>query len=281
MPVTLPPYDLVKDVLNAAKVRLNDRIDTTAAVSGQLLDNTNPFSLTALNAAWRKLQEVLADFGYTGSKQELSFTSVPAATSADPMIQSYFDFNGYNNSGTYNTGFVLPQGFIRPLKLWERITSSTVLMTEMDNPLNGLPKVPKQLWNRQWEWRADQLWVPGATSITDINIRYIQMIVDFSDVGAVPGPNQIASTPWFGQPVPIMRCLDALADFLCREIAIAVKNQEAAMAFESSAKGNAQLIVNRDTQQGKSIGKSAELGRMRDPFTPVQGGPSTQEVRRS
>ena len=277
---TLPPYDKVIDVLNVAKVRLNDRVETLAAIGGQLLDNTQPFSQTALNAAWRKLQEVLADLGYTGSKQELSFTSVPAATSTDPMVQCYFDFNGYNNSGTYNTSFALPQGLIRPLKLWERITSSTALMTEMDNPLNGLPKVPKLLWNRQWEWRSDQLWVPGSTSIMDINIRYVQLIVDFADVGVTPGPNQIASTPWFGQPVPIMRCLDALADYLCREIAIAVKNQEAAMAFESSAKANAQLIVNRDTQQGKSIGKVSELGRMRDPFTPEQGGPSTQPTRR-
>ena len=281
MPTILPPYDLVINVLNAAKVRLNDRVETLAAIGGQLLDNTQPFAQTAFNASWRKLQEVLADLGYTGSKQELSFTSVPACTSSDPMVQCYFDFNGYNNAGTYNTSFPLPQGFIRPLKLWERITSATALMTEMDNLLNGLPKVPKLLWNRQWEWRADQLWVPGATSITDINIRYVQMIVDFADVGVSPGPNQIASTPWFGQPVPIMRCLDALADYLCREIAIAVKNQEAAMAFESSAKANAQMIVNRDTQQGKSIGKSAEYGRMRDSFTPVQGGPSAQEVRRS
>jgi len=128
MPVTLPPYDLVKDVLNAAKVRLNDRIDTTAAVSGQLLDNTNPFSLTALNAAWRKLQEVLADFGYTGSKQELSFTSVPAPRqrSDDPVL---LRLQWIQQLRDVNTGFALPQGFIRPLKLWERITSSTVLMT--------------------------------------------------------------------------------------------------------------------------------------------------------
>ena len=280
MSVTLPPYDLVINVLNVAKVRLNDRVETLAAIGGQLLDNTQPFAQTAFNAAWRKLQEILADLGYTGSKQELSFTSVPAATSSDPMVQCYFDFNGYNNCGTYNTSFPLPQGFIRPLKLWERITSASSLMTEMDNPINGLPKVPKLLWNRQWEWRSDQLWVPGSTSIMDINIRYLQLIADFTDVGVTAGTNQIANTPWFGQPVPIMRCMDALADFVCREIAIAVKNMDAGMAFESSGKANAQLIVNRDTQQGKSVGKVSELGRMRDPFTPAQGGPSTQEVRR-
>ena len=274
MPST--PYDSVMVVINAAKQRLNDDITTLAAIGGKILDNTSPFSQQAVNGAWRKLQEFLAELGYSGLKQEALLSNVPAAAVTDPAVQVYIGFNGYFDGSAVQASPVLPQSLIRPYDLWERAYGSAALMTEMDYVINGLPKVPKLQWNRQWEWRDDVLYMPGAIVATDILMRYAQQFLDFVDVGATAGLYQTANTPWFAQPVPIMRCVDAFADYVCREFAIAVKQMEEAMAFQASAEANARLIMNRDTAQPRAVLKASELGKMRDRYTPGGAPPLAQ-----
>ena len=267
------PYDTLITVINAARVRLNDRLETLAAVSGKILDNTQPFSQQLVNNAWRKLQEFLADLGYTGLQQEVTFTAVVLAGSTDPMAQAYIGYAGYFDGSTLQSAPVLPQNMIRPEELWERPSGTTQMMTEMDPAIGGLPSVPKLNWNRQWDWRNDTLYLPGALVATDIRMRFLGFLADFVD------NSPAASTPWYGQAVPIMRCLDAFADYMCREVAIAREDGiEAAMAFQSSAEANARLILNRDTAQLKSIKKASEYGKMRDKYTP--GNPNAQPVQR-
>ncbi len=262
------PYDTVITVINAARVRLNDEITTLAAIGGKILDNTQPFTQQAVNSAWRKLQEFLADLGYTGLKQEILFLAVPAAGTVDPATQAYINYVNYFDCLALHAAPVLPQNLIAPYELWERQAGTTTLLTEMDRVLNGLPAVPKLNWNRQWEWRDNTLYFPGAVVATDLRLRYAAYLLDFVDVGGAPGPNQLANTPWYGQPVPVMRCVDALADYCCREISIARGDTEGAVAFQASAQANARLILNRDTAQPKAILKSSEYGKMRDRYTP-------------
>ena len=279
--MALPPYDTVIAVLNAAKTRLNDAVETLQPTGGKILDNTQPFTQQVVNDAWRKLQEFLAELGYTGLKAETLFSNVPASVSTDPAIQVYIGYNGYFDGGSIQAAPVLPQNMITPYDLWERAHSaSTGLLTEMDLVLNGLPSVPKLQWNRQWEWRDDTLYMPGAMVATDIRLRYAAYMADFVDVGATAGPNQTANTPWFNQPVPIMRCLDSFADYCCREISIARGDPDGAIAFMASAQANAKLLVGRDTAQPKSIFKASEHGKMRDKYTPQMGGEDTKSVQR-
>ena len=75
--MALPPYDTVIAVLNAAKTRLNDAVETLQPTGGKILDNTQPFTQQVVNDAWRKLQEFLAELGYTGLKAETLFSNVP------------------------------------------------------------------------------------------------------------------------------------------------------------------------------------------------------------
>ena len=281
--MSTPPYDPVILIINNAKVRLNDDITTLAAIGGKILDNTQPFTQQMANNGFRKLQEYLAELGYSGLEQEAFFGNVPAATTTDPTVQIYLNYAGYFDGTTLQSAPILPQNFIRPYRLWERAYAAgtnAALMTEMDYVINGLPAIPKLQWNRQWEWRNDNLYMPGATVATDLRIRFAQSFLDFTDVGGSPGLNQLANTPWFSQPVPIMRCDDALSDYFCREIKIAVGDMDAAMAFEMSARTNAQLILNRDTAQPKATFKASEYGKMSDPRTPQQNSPNVQPIKR-
>jgi len=280
--MALPPYDTVMTAINAAKVRLNDDITTLAPISGKLLDNTQPFTQQTVNQAWRKLQEFLRDLGYSGLRGEMELSNVPACTSTDASSQVSLSYAGYFDGTTLQTTPVLPQNFIQPYKLWERVyavSPNTAPFLEMDYLINGLPAVPKTIWNRQWEWRGDTIYLIGATGPTDIRIRYGWTYADFVDVAGSPGPNQTANTPWYGQPVPIQRAIDALADFICRELEIARGAADAAMAFQVSAQANARLILNRDTAQPKSILKSSEYQKMADQYTPING-PQTEPINR-
>ena len=267
MPVA--PYDSVFEAITAANTRLNGIVETLQPIGGSIIGNTQSFSQQVVNDAFRKMQNKLADLRYSGLQSETVFTAVPAIVTNDPVAQCYINYAGYYNGSSLLGSPFLPQNFIRPYDLSERPSGTTQLFTEMDPMLWSLPRVPKANWNRQWLWRADTLFLPGALVNTDISILFAQFFPDFVD----------GSVPWFQLPVPIMYCLDSFADYICREICVARGDQAGAAAFQISAEANAQLIVNRDTTGGKSVRKYAELQRMADQFTP-NTGPETATVKR-
>lgn len=276
------PYDIINTAITAAKTRLGDSVDTLAAVGGKLLDNTQPFTQQICNSAFRKMQQYLMELGYTGMKQETLIPNLPACTTTDTSAQVALGYTGYFDGTVLQTAPVLPQNLVRPLDMWERIFvagTNISAFLEMDVIQNGLPGVPKSLWNRQWEWRDDTIYMPGTTDATDLRIRFFGFFSDFVDVSGSPGPNQLANTPWFGQPIPVMQCIDSLADYICREINISRDRQDAAVLFEESARANAQLILNRDSAQPKAILKASEFGKMQDRYTPGLGG-NTQPIKR-
>ncbi len=268
MPTT-PPYDTLFEIITAANTRLNGRVETLSPIGGQVLSNTNAFSQQICNDAWRKMQNKLADFRYSGLQQETVFFSVPASGTTDPAAQAYINYAGYFDGVTLQPNPFLPQNMIRPYELTERQAGSNALFTEMDPLLWSLPRVPKANWNRQWLWRNDSLYLPGALTTTDISVLYAGLLADFTD----------GSLPWFQEQVPIMYCLDSFADYICREICVARGQVDAAAAFQLSAEANARLIINRDTTSGKSIFKMSEYQKMADEYTPSTG-PDTEPVKR-
>lgn len=273
--MSVAPYDIWNTVIQTAKTRLNDTVPTLAAESGKLLDLLQPHVQRMCGASFRKFQEFLATLKYSGMEQEVNFLDLPAASTNDALVQVFINYAGYAPDGVVppsNNSFVLPQGMIRPYKLWERAFTAganPVVLTEMDEVINGLPSVPKQTWNRQWEWRDDTLYMPGATVATDIRVRYGSYFAD-------PIDNSPASaTPWFAQIVPILRCVDSLTDYLCREVEIARENPDAAAMFQASGEASARILVSRDTTQPQAAGSTAQLGKMRNKYTPMEGAPRT------
>jgi hypothetical protein len=256
-----PPYDIVMTAISAANTRLNGRVETLQPIGGQIVGNTQAFSQQVVNDAWRKLQGRLADLRYSGLQQDLVFLNVPAAGTIDPAAQARIDYAGYFDGSFQHAAPVLPQSLIRPYELSERPSGTGQRFINMDPLLFAIPRVDKANWNRQWLWRANAIYLPGALTATDIAMVYAQLLADFAD----------GMVPWFQANIPILNCIDALADYICREIAVARGDVAAAAAFQLSAEDNAQLIVNQDSVGPKSIAKASEHGKMRDRFTP--GGP--------
>jgi hypothetical protein len=274
MPISGGNYDLVNDVLNSVRVRLNDDLTTLQPVGGQVLRNSQPFVQWAANTAWRKLQDFLANLGYELLKEETTFLNVPATGTTDPAVLNGWNYSGYTNGALTFPSFALPANMIYPLDLWERPSGSQAFMTEMDRVLNGLPAVGKQTWNRLWAWHSDTIYLPGATVPTDIRIRFMSSLQDFLD------NTPLANTPWFAQAVPVQRSLDSLSAYICAEIQVARGDAEGAMAFRAEGQDKAMLIMNRETQQPKAIYKASEFSKMRDQYTPVEAGANPKSVQR-
>ncbi len=259
MPTT--PYDTVEAVMQAARVRLNDAIQS---IGGDIFTDTAPFSQQISNNAYRRLQDVLANSGYTRLMQETIFATVPPCSSFDYGSQVYLNWAGYNNSSSPFSSPALPQDMIAPLSIWERFSGSVGNYSPMDQVYNGLPTVAKGQLNKVWEWRADTIYMPGATGFTDIRLRYAAYLSDF--VANSP----ILATPWYGQPVQIMRSLNALAWFMCGEFARSRSDLDAGF-FDQAGMEATSFIWNRDPAQPRSIFKASEYGKMTDKYTPVAG----------
>lgn len=248
-----PPYDTVYNVLSTARIRLNDELKTLVPVGGKVLENNQVFTQQTANTAWRKFQEFMANLGYARLKQEVIITNVPASTQQqDPASQVYINWFGYFDGTTLQTGIVLPQDLMGPLKLYERQTGSDSQFIPMELIYEGLPTWGKSPLNRVWEWRNDAIYMPGATFATDLRLLYLQYLSDFADDG---------STPWFGTAVPIVRCQDALSWFICAEFASA-RSDLGVDAEKMWEKGEsaAKLIMNRDAKM-KQRGNVRRLSR--------------------
>ena len=171
------PYDNLESVLQAARVRLNDAIQS---ISGEIVTDISAFTPGAVNSAWRRVQEYLAARGFAALNRERIFTSVPAWTSTDLGTFVYFDWVSYFDGTNPQSAPVLPQDMISPLDLYERVHSVGGNYTPIDQCFNGLPTVARDSINRLWEWRQEKIYLPGATGITDIRMRYAGYIGDFN-----------------------------------------------------------------------------------------------------
>ncbi len=253
-PLIAQPYDTVNAVLNGARTRLNDELTTLHPVSGKLLQNNQVFTQQLVNTAWRKLQEFLANLGYTKFRQEAIVYGIPAVSSLDPLIQVRIDwFNYFDGANLFNAP-VLPPDLIIPLKVWERQSGMAGAFVPMELIFDGLPNWNKQSRNGLWEWRAEAIYMPGALCVTDLRLRYEAFMPDFVDS---------STTQWYQQPVPLLRCHDALSLYICAEIAEGRDDMDAAK-WTQKAEAAAKIILNRDMamKQRGNIRRQSRSGRL-------------------
>lgn len=254
------PLDVVEYVLNLSRVRLNDAIEN---LSGDVLTDNWPSTLPYLNGAWRRCQERLVDLGVTWFKPEIIFSSVPLVTSTDTGSQQNINWVNFNDGTNPQSAPVLPQNLITPMLLWERATSTapTGAFYEMSRVDNGLPAIPKQSLNFNWEWRDGAIYIPGATVLTDIRVRYAGIYPDFV---------LNTTTSFSTQTIPIPRIANPLAWMVCSEVAKA-RGDTDTQSFDTQAENYLRLIFNLDPLQARSIDKESEYQKMTNQYSPTQG----------
>jgi hypothetical protein len=253
------PYPIANDILNSARVRLNDTLKSLYPSSGKILDETTAFSQQALNNGLRRMQNQLADEGVSRFKGEIVITGIPPTRNFDPASKqsiSWFQFfDGFN----FQAKPVLPSNLIYPLWMSERWSVSPgggqnvypfpdVNRPNMTLMIDGMQTRTKYQWNGQWEWREDTIFFPGSTQMMDFRIGFRTYLPDITDVGV---------TRWWEQPVQIINCNDAASKWLCYEFATAravdgdASEQMAVIAagFKAEAIEATKYLVNPDAMR--------------------------------
>jgi hypothetical protein len=261
---TQPTYlygDTANAVLNTARSRVNDLILTppgsptgsdpgqqlTQVGGGTLLAETNPDGSLCLrtqiifNSAWRKFQKDLGNLGYRLLiGDNLIIPSLPVNVNPDPAAQSWLSWNGFFDGTNFTTVPSLPANFLAPLKIRERQSGTNSLFIPMLCSLDGLRgQFVRTVLNRQWEWRQNALYLPGATSLTDLQLRYITFFPDLTEttVGS-------ATIPWYYQTLPVPRCLSALAWYVAIEVVFPRGDEQGYSEARAEAMGEMELVFN-------------------------------------
>ena len=254
--------DVVNDVLNVARARVNDMVLTAQGYpggaypgwqfnevgGGDTSSGVNPDGSLILqtqvmfNTAWRRLQKYLSDLGYRlFTADNVPVRGLNPNTNPDPTIQSWISWNGYFDGNVLNTIPVLPGDFYSPLKVYERTSGLNSFYSPMRNALEGLRnQLPRGPLNPQDEWRQGALYLPGATGPTDLLLEYRRKLSDY------PDPLQ-APLPWYYQILPVPDCQSSLAWFVAAEVLALRSNQDtadAAIMCDANAKNEADMIFN-------------------------------------
>ena len=247
MPIPPPsvtaPYDMLEIVLNLARTRLNDAI---ASIGGDILTDTQPFTGTMTNSAWRKMQAFLSNLGYSKYKRKwCSSIGYPVIATTDPTGYTFLSWTQFFDGVAYYAPpvvAVLPQDFIAPLRVGERPFGSNQVYSPMRLAPDGLPQGMKSVWNCLFEWKNDAIYMPGSTRSMELEIEYAAYDYDFIVTNGVLGNAVEGITP-ANMPVPIMRCQSAFANYLAAECA-AGRDDVDAPAFITQAETDCKLLMN-------------------------------------
>lgn len=96
-----------------------------------------------------------------------------------PETQVYLGYNGFFDGTQMWPAFKLPIYTRDVTRLWERITGSANNFVPMSEAQFGLPPVQQGSLMREWEYRGDSIWMPGALQQVDLRIRGTLNFVDY------------------------------------------------------------------------------------------------------
>ena len=224
-------YPTLETILNLIRAMANDSFagNTGTPGEGQVLtdlyqatQNYNPQLLACFNAAiremYRKLRNVKAKALIRDNYILLNLPVVngPLGPSLpDPTVQTFLDFSQYFDGTNRNASFTLPSDLMMPLKLWERQSNTTNVMSPMREAKNGL-----DAWNQLqelniWEWREGRINFKGALLPRDIRIKYLAFLPSFFPSNPVPATGYFTTTQ-----IPIFDCEETVAYLTLRNLSI-------------------------------------------------------------
>jgi hypothetical protein len=164
-------YVTMESLANLIRAINNDMIFSQA---GEILTDASNYMFPLANDALEWFENEVNNHGidtFTKETWLLNVLATPAPT--DPGIQVQIGDTGYFDGVGNHAGPQAPPDMYEPLFIWERQTGSNEEWQPMTQRLDGLPSSSgRSLRLRVWEWREDQITMPGATQSNDLRLRY-------------------------------------------------------------------------------------------------------------
>ena len=204
--------------------------------------------LPYLNSAYRKVQRALENVQSGSQLSDDALLLVPAIQAVDPAARvAITDVS--QSSGQ------LPSDLLVPLRMWERPYGSGLPagaggdfseMTDLSNQ-GGLPSESQSAALRFWEWRADGIYMLGATQDTQVRLRYRKAFPDLLDASS---------------PVLIRNAQDVLA-FFTAALASAARGAPQAVRWDDAGVDALEDLINRATQREQQTSRRRRPYRFR------------------
>ena len=224
------PYDNAEDILNLTRSMLND---AALSIAGNVFADTQPYVFPLLNAAYRDLQYRLVDGGVETFIQTTQLLLLPVVNPVDPGTQIQISYVGFFDGSNYYPNPTLPPNMIIPLRFWERKSGTTNYFSPMAQVNDGLPSVTQTPCLRYWDWQSDKVYMPGATQVNDVQLRYLAYLPDLTDGTS---------------PVLIINCAQALASLTAYKFAIS-RGSALAPSLKADADDQIDKMINRTARR--------------------------------
>ena len=228
-------YNTAGQITSLIRSLLND-------AAGNLF--TDAVLLPYVNSGYRKVQRALANVqsGTFVTDNVLLVVSAIAQEDASAQV-SITDATAPPNQ--------LPSDLLVPEKLWERANGSSDDFAEMTDLTGhgGLPSETQGQTLRYWEWRADGLYFLGATTDTQIRLRYQKSYPDLADATS---------------PVLIRQAQEAIA-YIAAAMAGAARGAPQVERWDAAGDDALEDLLSRATQ------REQRTARRRRPFSSRAG----------
>jgi hypothetical protein len=232
---------------------LDDMAGATDTVGeGQIYVDDMKVSVTLSNFFNVELEELCKDLRTTNGPMLLRdnyllegltpLNSSQGLAAPNPAVQCYVGNTGYFDGTTMHPTLILPQDFLMPDAVWERLNNSNGRFEPMKEAVRGLSSAWQGHRFGEYEWREDRIYLRGALTTRDLRLRYFGTLVDLYEKGV-----DLNSTY-----IPIKGCKAALADKIVVRISRRISPERLADAM-ASAKSSLFSLRNELVRQKQGI----------------------------
>jgi hypothetical protein len=209
---------MILDVTNLVRTQLNDTFPglvngVLTPGAGRVFTDDNPAMLPALNSSLRTLMRKLRIANVTFPTKEAILYNLTPVQNANPgqlaNSQVYIGFEGYFDGLTLLAQPALPQDCMSVNVVWEQDTNSSTGFKSLDQPGGGIVNTQQSSSNRSWEWRRYRVYMPGATNVKNLKIRY----------SSGQPPLNVPAEDFESTSINILDCQDALAYLTAAQLA--------------------------------------------------------------
>src|ERR1700722_154264 len=172
-------YPTLQGISDLFRSQINDTFSNSSGSgtgqgggAGLVMNNTNPDTLTFLNAA---CLDAFAELRNVGSPELILdnwiVSGLPPLTQPDASVQVALAYAGYFDGFMWHPQWTLPIGLSRMLAVNQRVTNSGFGYGECHHFPAGIPGALQGLLMSGWEMRQGALWLSGCLSEIDLRIR--------------------------------------------------------------------------------------------------------------